>query len=47
MVLILQGHNFSFELENICRLFFFREGVRIGLLPEPDENFLGHHSHLL
>lgn len=40
MVLILQGHDFSFELENICRLFFFREGVRIAGAAELDENFL-------
>lgn len=39
-MLILQGHNFSFELENLCRLFFFRQGVRIASVPELGEDFL-------
>lgn len=45
MVLILQGHNFSFELENLCRLFFFRQGVHIANVPELGEDFLVTEMH--
>lgn len=35
MVLLLQGHTYHFELQNICRLFFPQEKIVI-----PDDNTL-------